>query len=115
MAQFKINDSQEKAFDMFLAKGRFRIQRGQEFCGLSYSDFVEFIVNEAPDRFLNGIIRSVYTFKSECPAPLLGAQSEELKTLFDKFMEANVPKFQAAYFQGLQAHQNEQSLLAAGY
>lgn len=91
----KLYQDDEDRFEEFVKHGSNRILGNREFCGLTISDFVDFVVDgDLSGKMLNGLVRSLVTGTYQGSASVYQKHFNEL---FDRFISANEKRFQQEF------------------
>ncbi|MBE3662146.1 hypothetical protein BOO91_14530 [Vibrio navarrensis] len=90
-----VPENQEAAFSHFIDNGISRIKANREFCGLTLSSFVEWMLEQdMPFRMMAGLVRNVLSIQFE---PMMSSHKlieletfqEHFNELLEKYVDAN--------------------------
>ncbi|SHO54376.1 hypothetical protein [Vibrio quintilis] len=111
-----VPDCDENAFNVFLDHGIDRIKTNREFCGLSLSDYVQFILDgDTSSALVDGLIRTVLTMEFDpTPTQLLSLEQfkETFTELFEPFLEENKQTILRGWNERAEDARNEAAITA---
>ncbi|EPF2927889.1 hypothetical protein ACSL9C_000726 [Vibrio navarrensis] len=90
-----VPENQEAAFSHFIDNGISRIKANREFCGLTLSSFVEWMLEQdMPFRMMTGLVRNILSIQFE---PMMSSHKlieletfqEHFNELLEKYVDAN--------------------------
>lgn len=88
-----LHQDAEDRFNAFVKHGTDRIWSNREFCGLTISDFVDYVVDgDLSGKMLNGLVRTILTMKLSPEVTKLSeitAYQKHFTDLFDRFITKN--------------------------
>ncbi|MDW6094023.1 hypothetical protein SBX64_15905 [Vibrio rhizosphaerae] len=109
-----VSEDEESSFNSFIDHGVSRIKTNREFCGLSLSDFVQFILDgDISGKTIDGLIRTILTMQFEpdiTQIVTLETYKENFSELLERYIEKNHQKVLKGYREHIQSIRTEAAI-----